>query len=95
MCKYLVDVVVLSGPMGSKTPTYRGILLSLASISRTISAYALDALWETLDDIVPLIHLLPRDSFKYDEYHGQTVSEALHCGPLNSLTLGVRIFFGP
>lgn len=74
MCKHLIDVIVLLGHKDYGTVANRRLLVSIACVSRTLSAFALDALWATLDDLRPLVRLLPEDSCKYGRDRANIVS---------------------
>ena len=45
----------------------RRALLASALTCRTLSDLALDVLWRALDDILPLLYLLPRDDWHYPD----------------------------
>lgn len=53
-------------------------LVSLARVSKAISEHALNALWYSLPSVLPLVYLLPRDSYQIgepnDNYYREVVS---------------------
>lgn len=70
--KQLVSIITLLRCKEYKDPAYVNLLVSLASVSRTIPGFALDVIWQALSDFMPLIRLLPVDGFqRYIEERGK------------------------
>lgn len=61
MCKGIVDMVADSYDFDRKET--RKPLLTLARVSRSFTELALDELWRELEDVKPLVGLLPPNSY--------------------------------